>query len=438
MTTTTTELPDTPSPWGPPPAESRTELPEFISPPPPELPPTGSGDGPQHGSDPGRYRRTALALAALVAAGLIGGGTVAAVDRSNGTVLGTAGAVLQTTSSVVGGSGGTATGTPEAAAAVISPSVVTIEVSGTELVSSNSPFGQAQPQQVSGTGSGVVLRTVGSTTYILTNNHVVSAAVSGGAVHVTLNDGRTVAASIVGTDATADLAVVKITGVSGLTPAVFADSSALKVGQAVLAVGAPLGLSNTVTQGIVSTLHRPVRTGESGASAQSVLDAVQTDAAINPGNSGGALVDLAGHVVGINSAIATTGSSSTTSQSGNIGVGFAIPSNDAAAVADQLIATGHATHSQIGISAQDAASSTNGAPGLGATVGAVTAGGPAAKAGLQPGDLITKVGSRVVTDADSLIVAVRANNPGTSVVITYERAGQTRTTTATLAAATSG
>jgi putative serine protease PepD len=313
--------------------------------------------------------------------------------------------------------------------------VVTIEVSGTEVDSTR--FGQ-QSLQVSGTGSGVVIRTVGSTTYILTNNHVVSAAENGGTVHVTLNDGRTVVATIVGFDATSDLAVVKVAGLGALQAAVFADSDALKVGQAVLAVGAPLGLSNTVTQGIVSTLHRPVRTGESGASAQSVLDAVQTDAAINPGNSGGALVDLAGRVVGINSAIATTDSSGSSAQSGNIGVGFAIPSNDAADVANQLIATGHATHAQIGISAQDAASSTNGAPGLGATVGQVTAGGPADKAGLQAGDLITNVGDRVVTDADSLIVAVRANAPATSVLVRYERAGRTQTTTVTLIAAESG
>jgi putative serine protease PepD len=312
---------------------------------------------------------------------------------------------------------------------------VTVEVSGTAV--SSSPFGQ-QSQQIADTGSGVVVRVDGTTGYILTNNHVISAALTGGTVHVTLNDGRTLAATIVGHDTTSDLAVLKITGVSGLKAAVFADSNALTVGQAVLAVGAPLGLSNTVTQGIVSTVHRPVATGESGAGAQAVIDAVQTDAAINPGNSGGALVDLAGRVVGINSAIASTGASSQGTQSGNIGVGFAIPSNDAANVADQLIATGTATHSQIGISAQDAASSTEGAPGLGASVGQVTPGGPAAKAGLQQGDVITKIGDRVVTDADSLIVAVRANKPGTTVPVTYDRGGQTHTTNVTLTAASSG
>jgi putative serine protease PepD len=374
-----------------------------------------------------------LFAAALVAAGAIGGGTVAQLDRGTTTVT------SSTPASVNRSASGLATaatpGTPEAAAAVIGPSVVTVEVSGTAV--SSSPFGQ-QSQQIADTGSGVVVRVDGTTGYILTNNHVISAALTGGTVHVTLNDGRTLAATIVGHDTTSDLAVLKITGVSGLKPAVFADSNALTVGQAVLAVGAPLGLSNTVTQGIVSTVHRPVATGESGAGAQAVIDAVQTDAAINPGNSGGALVDLAGRVVGINSAIASTGASSQGTQSGNIGVGFAIPSNDAANVADQLIATGTATHSQIGISAQDAASSTEGAPGLGASVGQVTPGGPAAKAGLQQGDVITKIGDRVVTDADSLIVAVRANKPGTTVPVTYDRGGQTHTTNVTLTAASSG
>ena len=263
-----------------------------------------------------------------------------------------------------------------------------------------------------------------------------AAAEGGGTVSITLSDGRTVPATVVGRDATDDLAVLKV-AVSGLKAATFADSEQLRVGQAVLAVGAPLGLANTVTQGIVSTLHRPVSTGEAGASAQSVIDAVQTDAAINPGNSGGALVDLAGRVVGINSAIASTGSSGS-GQSGNIGVGFAIPSNDAAKVADQLIATGHATHSQIGISVGNAASTTAGAPGLGATVRDVAAGGPAAKAGLQSGDVITKVDARIVTDANSLVVAIRSHDPGSTVTITASRAGVPRTTSATLVGATSG
>jgi putative serine protease PepD len=313
-------------------------------------------------------------------------------------------------------------GTPEAAAATIAPIVVTVEVTGQV----GSPFGGTQSQ--SDTGSGIIIRPEG---YIVTNNHVVEAAVDGGSVHVTLSDGRTVPARIVGTDPSSDLAVLKVDGISGLTAATFAKSADLKVGQAVLAVGAPLGLSNTVTQGIVSTLHRPVRTGET-TNAQAVIDAVQTDAAINPGNSGGALVDLAGRVVGINSAIATAGGTS-----GNIGVGFAIPSETAAKIADQIIRTGSATHSQIGVSVADAPSGTDGAPGLGALIREVLPTGPAAKAGVKAGDVVTKVDDRRVTDADSLIVAVRAHDPGSTVTLTLTRNGETKTIKVTLASSAS-
>ena len=389
--------------------------------------PTAGSDGEGAGA-PVRRRpaRGALLVALAVAAGGVTGGLVARGSTSSSTPA----VVARSTGTVKPTALRSGTGTPESAAATIAPSVVTVEVSGSQQVPGQ--FGGSAAQPVSDTGSGVVLRADG---YVLTNNHVIAAALDGGTVSITLSDGRTVPATIVGHDATDDLAVLKAS-VGGLTPAVFADSEQLRVGQAVLAVGAPLGLSNTVTQGIVSTLHRPVRTGEAGASAQSVIDAVQTDAAINPGNSGGALVDLAGRVVGINSAIASTGSNGG-GQSGNIGVGFAIPSDDAAKVAEQLIATGHATHSQVGISVADAASRTNGAPGLGAGVQAVTAGGPAAAAGLRPGDVITKVADRVVTDADGLIVAIRAHDPGSRVTLAYTRDGATRTTTATLAGAAS-
>ncbi len=383
-----------------------------------------------------RPRRGAAFLVAGVLAGGLSGGAVAGVlDRHGPLAVSSTGAATPTvtrSTATVSSSTPSVAGTPESAASVIAPSVVTVEVTGTGSSSDQFGLGGQQSQSVSDTGSGVILRSTG---YILTNNHVVSAATGGGSVSVTLTDGRTVPAKIVGTDPTSDLAVIKVTGVSGLTAATFADSEGLKVGQAVLAVGAPLGLSNTVTQGIVSTLHRPVATGESGATAQSVIDAVQTDAAINPGNSGGALVDLAGRVVGINSAIATTGSSASGSQSGNIGVGFAIPSTTAGKVADQLINTGHATHSQIGISAADSASSTNGAPGLGAGVRSVSTGGPADSAGLVAGDVIVKVGNRPVTDANSLIVAIRALDPGTKVSLTYRRGGVTHTAQVTLARA---
>jgi putative serine protease PepD len=357
----------------------------------------------------------ALLALALVVGGGAGGGVAHLLD-SNGTVV--AGRTTVDTRTL----GEPVKGTPESAASLIAPSVVTVEVTGQV----GNAFGGVSSQ--SDTGSGVIIRSEG---YVLTNNHVVAAAVDGGSVHVTLSDGRTVAATIVGTDPTADLAVIKLSDVSGLTAATFARSSDLRVGQTVLAVGAPLGLANTVTQGIVSTLHRPVRTGDN-ANQQAVIDAVQTDAAINPGNSGGALVDLAGRVVGINSAIATAGGTS-----GNIGVGFAIPSETATKVADQIIRTGKATHSQIGVSVADAPSGTDGAPGLGALIRAVSSGGPAARGGVQVGDIVTKVDDRRVTDADSLIVAIRAHDPGSTVTLTVTRGGSTVTLKITLGSASS-
>jgi putative serine protease PepD len=358
-----------------------------------------------------RRKTSAVLLAlALVVGGAAGGGIATAFDDTgNGTTTTLTGGSPLQSGAVTTGSSKTVAGTPEAAAATIGPSVVTIEVTG---------------QNVSDTGSGIIIRDTG---YILTNNHVVAAAVSGGTVHVTLNSGDTVSARIIGVDTSTDLAVIKVDGQTGLKAATFATSNDLKVGQAVLAVGAPLGLSNTVTEGIVSTLHRPVRTGETGSSDQAVNDAIQTDAAINPGNSGGALVNLAGAVVGVNSSIATLGSSSTTSQSGNIGVGFAIPSETASNVAAQLIASGKAVHAQLGVNATDTQSSTDGAPGLGATIATITPGSPAQTAGLQVGDVVTKVDSRRITDADSLIVSIRTHNPGDTVTLTLTRGGATKT-----------
>ena len=363
----------------------------------------------------------ALLAAACLASGATGAGLTLLADGSASATP--AATITRGTATAVSVGAGTA----QAAAAEVGPSVVTIAVTGSSA--SVGSFGRTQA--VSDTGSGIVLRSDG---YVVTNNHVVAAAADGGTVSVTFSDGTTSRARVVGTDATSDLAVLKVDGKSGLRAATFADSDQLAVGQPVLAIGAPLGLANTVTEGIVSTLHRPVRTGEAGASAQSVLDAVQTDAAINPGNSGGALVDLAGQVVGVNSAIASTGSSAS-GQSGNIGVGFAIPSNDVAEVAEELIADGHATHPQLGVSAGDAASAADGTPGRGAAVQQVASGGPADQAGLRSGDIITKVDDRTVTDADSLIVAIRAHQPGDVVTLTYTRGGATETAKAKLVTA---
>jgi len=359
---------------------------------------------------PGRRRTAALLLCGALLCSGTGAATALLVDDDAPATSAPTSAIARS-SGALQPTGTTSAGTAQSAAATIAPSVVTIAVTS----SASGPFGAAQT--TSGTGSGIVLRSDGT---ILTNNHVVAGATD---VTVTFDDGSTVPATVVGTDPTSDLAVVRAQGVTDLTAAVFADSDELAVGQAVLAVGAPLGLSNTVTEGIVSTLDRAVRTGDS-ASESSVIDAVQTDAAINPGNSGGALVDLQGRVVGVNSAIATAGDGS----SGNIGVGFAIPSNDAVEVAEQLIADGTADHPLLGVSVGE----STGAASTGAVLTAVTAGGPAADAGLQAGDVVTQVGDRAVVDADSLIVAVRDHEVGAEVEITYTRGGASRTTTATL------
>ncbi|MCW2670143.1 MAG: Peptidase and chymotrypsin/Hap [Frankiales bacterium] len=414
------EMPETPW-WSQPGTTAVLPTTPPATEPPPPLPPVFEPSAPPR---PARRPGTAILLAIALLAGGAAGGGVAELVHNGGTSTLSSSTPLAT-GTVKNGSS-TISGSPESAAAIIGPSVVTIEVTGTQ----SSGFGQ---QQVADTGSGVIIRSAG---YILTNNHVVAAAANGGTVNVTLADGTTVPAHIVGTDITTDLAVIKIDGQTGLKAATFAASDALKIGQAVIAVGAPLGLSNTVTEGIVSTLHRPVATGDS-TSSQAVIDAVQTDAAINPGNSGGALVDLAGRVVAIPSAIASTGSSGS-GQSGNIGVGFGIPSETATKVADQLISTGHAVHSQIGVGLASDSSSSTGTPGNGATIANVNAGSPAAKAGLQAGDVVTKVNSRLITDSVSLIAAIRSYDPGTTVTLTYTRGGSPKTTKVTLASATDG
>ena len=275
----------------------------------------------------------------------------------------------------------------------------------------------------SGTGSGVVIDSKG---YILTNNHVVSSAAgSNGTLRVLFTDQSAASARIVGRDPKSDLAVLKVDR-HGLTAASLGDSSTLAVGDPVIAIGSPLGLASTVTSGIVSALNRPVRLDGEGSDTNAVINAIQTDAAINPGNSGGALVDGSGAVIGINSAIATF--NSTGQESGSIGVGFAIPVNEARDIAQQLIRTGKVVHATLGVSTK---SVTDGSRD-GALVNAVNPGGAAAQAGIQEGDVITKVGSVLVTSSDQLVVLVRAHRAGDVVTITYVRDGRTRTSRATL------
>ncbi len=331
-------------------------------------------------------------------------------------------------------------GSVEQVAAKVVPSVVKLQI---------------DTAQGSGEGSGIVLSSDG---LILTNNHVV-AAVSDAAdgydapsgmgglddqvlpgrqglsgqdaqATVTFSDGRTVPFSVVGTDPADDIAVVRAQGVSGLTPVTLGSSKDLKVGQNVVAVGSPLGLQGTVTTGIISALDRPVTTGDESTGQHSVMSAIQTDAAINPGNSGGALVNMSGELIGVNSAIASMGGGAQDSpggQSGSIGLGFAIPADQAKRIADELVSTGTATHASLGVQLADDPSAH------GAAVADVVADGPAAAAGLPSGVVVTKVDDRSIDSADALVAAVRSKAPGDNVTLTYvDASGASQTVQITL------
>jgi putative serine protease PepD len=280
-----------------------------------------------------------------------------------------------------------------------------------------------------GTGSGVILRQDG---YIVTNNHVVGDATD---ISVTLADGTVAGATLVGTDPETDLAVIKAR-VTGLPVATLGRSSNLQVGDPVVAIGSPLGLKGTVTSGIVSALNRSLDVpGESGDRPVVLVNAIQTDAAINPGNSGGALVDRAGRVIGINSAIASLGGALGGS-SGSIGVGFAIPIDEARAVAEEIIRTGHATHPFLGVTGNDLTPQTaqrfNLSTKQGALVLTVVPGGPAAMAGIKPQDIIVKLGATPITSMGGLIGAIRAHRIGETVEVTYFRDGARKTARVTL------
>jgi putative serine protease PepD len=364
-----------------------------------------------------RAGRLRIGIAGLVAGALIGGGAGAGVAGLIDDPAPTS-STSASAQSVTIKNPETAT-TATAAAAKAAPSVVTLYVSS----GSNS-----------GSGSGVVLTDDG---YVLTNNHVVTLeSTSTGTVQVRTADGTLYDAEVVGTDPASDLAVVKLDGASGLIPATFANSDKVQVGDVAVAIGAPLGLSNTVTDGIISATGRAVATGSTQDDA-TVIDAIQTDAAINPGNSGGALVNGAGEVIGINSAIATvaSGAPESQSQSGNIGVGFAIPSNSAERIAKELIEDGTATRAFLGVSARTAADDQNSGVGNGAEIVSVDPDSAAAKAGLQAGDVVTAVGDRPVTTSTELTAAVRSNAPGDKVTLTVRRGNDTRTAEVTLGSA---
>ena len=278
-----------------------------------------------------------------------------------------------------------------------------------------------------GTGTGFVIDSKG---FILTNNHVIAdAAADGGDIEVQLNDGTTLNATIIGRDSSYDLAVLKVNR-TGLTALAFGDSDQVAVGDSVIAIGSPLGLSGTVTLGIVSAKDRAVTAGESQGD-NSYINAIQTDAAINPGNSGGPLVNSAGAVIGVNSAIATLGSSFS-SQSGSIGLGFAIPINQARKTAEQLIKNGKATYPIVGVSI-DMQFAGEGAK-IADTSNAITPAGPASKAGLRSGDVIVTFDGRAIATPEELIVAIRSKNVGDRVAIEYIRSGKKYSTSLTLMA----
>ena len=277
------------------------------------------------------------------------------------------------------------------------------------------------------TGSGFIIDSSG---FILTNNHVVEqAALSKGRILVTLNNGEEFESKIIGRDASYDLAILKILA-TGLPALQFGNSDEVAVGDSVIAIGSPLGLSGTVTLGIISAKDRAVTAGGS-AGETSFINALQTDAAINPGNSGGPLINTAGAVIGVNSAIATL-SGASSAQAGSIGLGFAIPINQARKTADQLIKTGKATYPVIGVLID----MNFAGPGAKVTASndAVVAGGPAQKAGIKSGDVIIEFGGKAINNPDELIVAIRSKSIGDRVEVKFKRGSSTRTTTIVLAA----
>src|SRR5450631_294483 len=363
----------------------------------------------------GKPRRLAgIGAIAVVAAVLASAGTYAATrtDVASSPVA-QFGAGPTTSSAQIGGSASAPNWSVTAGA--VSPSVVAITVTSS---------------QGGGQGSGVIFDTKG---HILTNNHVVAAGGTGSKLTVTLNDKRTYDATVVGTDPSTDLAVIKLTNApSDLRAIALGDANAIRVGDQVMAVGNPLGLAGTVTTGIVSALNRPVTTSDQSTdptTAQSadpvVTNAIQTSAAINPGNSGGALVNASGQLIGINSAIASLGSSSgSSSQSGNIGIGFAIPVNEARSIADQLISTGKATHPYLGVSSKDGVVADGSAKRAAAVLSNVVSGTPADKAGLQANDAIIAVDGNPIDGSLSLVAQVREHNVGDSVSLTVLRNGQ--------------
>ena len=422
--------------------------------------PTGSynpyANAPKQEKTPAeRARRTttvgliaALAVGALVG-GVSGAGVVAAVMSSS---QGGSSASNQAPTNITVNDAAEVT-TITAVAASAGPSVVTISVS--------------DGAGAGGTGSGVILSEDG---YVLTNAHVVTldGATATPTVSVQTSSGSLYEATVVGTDPISDLAVIKVDGVANFQPASFADSSKLNVGDTAVAIGAPLGLSNTVTNGIISSLNRSITVASSAApkdtagesapspadpnqgpfdfwkfdtpggemptaaSSTIALTVIQTDAAINPGNSGGALLDSDGKVIGINVAIASAGGSSAQSTAGSIGVGFAVPANLAQRIAKEIIETGTGTHGLLGAAVSDASIETS--TTVGALIQEISPSGAAEAAGLRAGDVVTAINDLPVTGKTDLTAQVRALAAGSEAKVTYQRDGKSNTADVTLGA----
>jgi putative serine protease PepD len=395
--------PPAPPGWQQPTAPNQPNQPPMGMP-PMGAPPMGPPPGPGTYRPPSRVGRRLAAgvgvLALAVGSGVLGGWIAQQSDDGPTTTVAGASNTAVTDPAPVINRDDLAN-----VAAAVQPSVVSIRAGN-------------------GEGSGVVYDDQGN---IVTNNHVVASA-SGGAVTVIFNDGKKAEARVVSTDPRTDLAVVRVSGASGLTPAKIGDSGSMRVGDTVIALGSPLGLQGTVTAGIISALDRTIQVGDDqdqnpfqrqqSSQAQSISGVLQTDAPINPGNSGGPLANTKGEVIGINTAILGS--------SGNIGVGFAIPSNKVKNVADQLIKGGKVSHPFLGVSVTEA---TNG----GALVQSVTENSPAARAGIQEGDVITGLGGKTIANADDLISAVQSGNVGDRLELNFTRNGAQQTATVTLA-----
>ncbi len=445
--------------WPPPAAGTAPQHPGYASAPSGATTPTGQAFGPaatdahptlampsSTSTAPRKKSSVPRVAALLVAAALVGGGAGLGGTYAGLNLWGGSNTSAASGPSAITVNNPDSVNNTSAVAAKVVPSVVTIS---------------ATAGQSGGTGSGVILSQDG---YVLTNTHVVTLDGQSGSakISVTTSDGKVYSAKVVGTDPTYDLAVIKLDNASGLTPIEWADSSKLNVGDNAIAIGAPLDLPNTVTTGIVSALNRSIQVASSAAPSDGTdqqqqepgqespfrfdfgqgqeqqsanqtikIAVIQTDAAINPGNSGGALVNNEGKLIGINVAIASAGGSSSGGQSGNIGVGFSIPSDIAKRISQEIIDNGSATHGLLGASVQDAAS-IQGATTTGAYIADVSSGGAAQAAGLQKGDVITKVNGIPVTNSIDLTAQVRALAAGSKAEITYNRSGQEKTAEVTL------